>query len=74
MSSDAEYDVVNKPQHYVQAGRKFEPIDVIEDWRLGYHLGNVVKYISRWEIKGGVESLKKARFYLDRFIKAHESS
>ena len=60
-------DNVNHPAHYT-AG-KFEVIDVIEDWKLGFHLGNAVKYIARAEHKGSpIEDLKKARWYLDRLI------
>lgn len=32
---------------YYKKGRKYEPIDVINDWELGFNLGNAVKYISR---------------------------
>lgn len=39
-------DIIERPAHYVE-GRKFEPIEVIEDWKLDYHLGNALKYISR---------------------------
>lgn len=60
-------DIVNKPPHYNFG--KFEVIDVIEDWGLGYHLGNVVKYVARAEHKGKMlEDLKKARYYLNRHI------
>lgn len=62
-------DIVNHPPHYTFG--KFEVIDVIEDWKLPYHLGNVVKYIARAGRKDPgkeLEDLKKARFYLDRFI------
>ena len=38
-------DTVNHPQHY-NVG-KHEVIDVIEDWGLGFHLGNALKYIAR---------------------------
>lgn len=51
-----------------------EPIDVIEGWKLGFHLGNAVKYIARWQDKGGLEDLKKARWYLDRFIDRSEKA
>jgi hypothetical protein len=34
----------------------------------GYIWGNVIKYIARWEDKGGVEDLKKAHHYLDKLI------
>lgn len=39
-------DKIDHPAHYC-AGRKYEPIDVIEDWNLDFCLGNAVKYISR---------------------------
>jgi hypothetical protein len=38
---------------------------------LGYLEGNVVKYVSRWKDKGGVEDLKKARHYLDKLIEVN---
>jgi hypothetical protein len=60
-------DLVNQPPHY-RAGDTYETIRVIEAWNLGFNLGNAVKYISRWQSKGGVEDLKKARWYLDREI------
>ncbi len=40
--------------------------------KLGYCEGNVVKYISRYNLKAGVEDLKKAREYIDILIKAQE--
>ena len=35
---------------------------------LGYIEGCVVKYVSRWRSKGGLEDLRKARHYLDLLI------
>ena len=65
-------DPVNHPSHYV-SGRKYEPIEVIEDWELGFCLGNAVKYISRAGRKNDtLEDLKKARWYLDREISKME--
>ncbi len=61
---------INHPHHYSN-GRKIEPIAAIDDWGLGFCLGNVVKYISRAGRKNGVdpvEDLKKARWYLDHEI------
>jgi len=46
---------------------------IIEDFKLGFCLGNVIKYVLRAENKNGVECLKKARWYLDRKIKALEA-
>jgi len=61
------YDNVNRPKHYNHGN--IQPIDVIEDWELPYHLGNVIKYIARAEHKGKlIEDLKKAKWYLDRYI------
>lgn len=65
-----KHDPVDHPQHYLKGG--IETIDFIEAKNLGFHLGNVVKYITRWELKGKVEDLKKARWYLDRFIQNNE--
>lgn len=64
------HDNVNHPSHYTSG--KIEVIDFIEDQKLPYHLGNVVKYISRAGKKDPtktVEDLEKARWYLDRYIK-----
>ena len=61
-------DVINHPSHYTRG--KIEVIDFIEDQQLPYHLGNVIKYIARAGCKGDkLEDLKKARWYLDRYIK-----
>jgi hypothetical protein len=59
---------VNHPNHY--AFGKYEPIDVIEDWELGFHLGCALKYIARAGRKTvePTEDLEKARWYLARAI------
>jgi hypothetical protein len=68
------HDPINRPAHYAE-GRAFEPIDVIADWELGYHLGNVVKYVSRAGRKQNcLEDLKKARWYLSREIETLEAA
>lgn len=66
-------DMVNRPPHYTDGG--MEVIDFIEAKRLDYHLGNVVKYITRAGKKDDeLQDLKKARWYLDRAISArHEA-
>jgi hypothetical protein len=64
-----------RPDHYRQ-DRKYEPIKVIEDWKLNYNLGNAVKYIARNGRKIGedpIEGLEKAIWYLNREIaQAHQ--
>lgn len=67
MYGNIEHDAVNHPSHYTRG--KIEVIDFIEDQQLPYHLGNVIKYIARAGYKGDkLEDLKKARWYLDRYI------
>ena len=72
-SNTSIHDAVNHPAHYTDGG--IETIDFIEAKRLGYHLGNVVKYICRAGKKGtnmGMQDLQKARWYLDRAIEKNE--
>ena len=68
-------DNVNKPQYYTDS--KYQPFDVIEDWGLGFCLGNVLKYIKRaGKKKSGsltdkekeIEDLKKCIVYINRRI------
>jgi len=60
-------DMVNHPPHYKAGG--IETIDFIEAKNLGYNLGNVVKYVSRADLKGNkLEDLQKAKWYLERAI------
>ena len=62
-------DTVNHPSHYKVGG--IETIDFIEAKKLGYNLGNVVKYITRADHKGNkLEDLRKAQWYLTREIEA----
>jgi hypothetical protein len=45
-----------------------QPWDYIIANNLNYLEGNVVKYVSRWRQKGGVEDLRKAKHYLEKLI------
>lgn len=68
-------DPVNHPSHYTDG--KIEVIDFIEDKNLNFHLANAVKYISRAGKKDPskeIEDLKKARWYLDRYIQKLEEA
>jgi hypothetical protein len=70
---------IDHPAHYGGEGNPYEAIKVIEAWKLGFNLGNTVKYISRWDKKGfsstvHIEDLKKALWYLDREIKNMEKT
>lgn len=60
-------DPVNHPAHYKVGG--IETIDFIEAKKLGYNLGNVVKYLTRADHKGNkLQDLRKAQWYLEREI------
>lgn len=62
-------DAVHRPAHYTDG--KIEVIDFIEDKKLGFNLGNAVKYISRAGKKDPskhLEDLQKALWYLNREI------
>lgn len=74
------YDPINRPAHYA-AGRRFEVIEVIEDWaqfapdvKQGIALGAALKYLGRlWTKNDGITSsaemnLRKAQWYLDRLM------
>lgn len=62
---------VEHPNHYNQG--KYEVIDVINDWKLNFNLGNAIKYIARADYKNNaIEDLKKAVFYLNYEIKQRE--
>ena len=64
-------DNVNHPSHYTQGG--IECIEAIKasmtasEFR-GYLKGNAMKYMWRYQLKNGVEDLRKAQWYLNRLI------
>jgi hypothetical protein len=55
-----------RPRYYRQG--KIEVWDFIEDQNLGFLAGNVVKYVCRFALKGGVIDLEKAQTYLTKLI------
>lgn len=58
---------INHPKHY--KGKNFETIDIIEDFGLGFCLGNAIKYILRAGKKEDFkEDLRKAVWYINREI------
>lgn len=60
-------DMVNDPPHYKSGG--MEAVDVIEAFKLDWHLGSAAKYILRAGRKNdALEDLRKARWFLDRKI------
>lgn len=68
-------DNVNHPSHYTQGD--IECIDAIRASMCpagfgDYCKGNVIKYLFRWEHKGGLTDLKKAQVYLNWLIETAE--
>jgi len=63
--------VLPNPCHY----RKMpvEPWDFIQQNKLDFFEGNVVKYICRWKNKGGVDDLHKAITYIEKIIEGENS-
>lgn len=62
-----EPSMVNHPKHYNSG--KIEVIEALEDWKLNYHRGCVVKYVARAGKKDPtkeIEDLEKAEWYLKR--------
>ena len=51
--------------------KAIQPWDFIASNKLGYLEGNIIKYVSRWQDKGGIEDLRKARHYLDKLIEVN---
>jgi len=49
-----------------------QPVAFIHANKLGFCEGNVVKYVARWQTKGGIADLWKARHYLDLLIELTE--
>jgi len=73
---NTKHDFVNHPPHY-NAGGKVECIRAIEssmtkgEYR-AYLKGNIMKYIWRYELKGGLEDIKKANWYLQELLSTFE--
>lgn len=64
-SESDKSEMVDHPSHY--QGKKFEVIDIIEDYDLGFNLGNALKYLLRCKKKWNkAEDIKKAIWYLNR--------
>lgn len=58
-------------EHY--AKNKIQPWDYTIANDLDYFQGTIVKYITRWKDKNGVDDLVKARNFLDKYIDAVQS-
>lgn len=60
-------DKIHNPPHYTQGG--IQPLDYIISNKMTFCEGNIIKYVTRYKHKNGLEDLFKAKEYLDRLIK-----
>ena len=73
MVEQKNHDMVNHPDHYISE-TGLETIDVIEAFTFDLKgieatdRGNIIKYISRWKKKNGLQDLEKAKWYLTHLI------
>lgn len=70
-NEEAEVDMVNRPPHYTHG--QYECIDVMVDTFgkeavQNFCLLNAFKYVWRSEHKNGIEDVKKAWWYLDKYL------
>jgi hypothetical protein len=59
-------DLIKKPNHYEGFG--ISPLEYIIVNELDFIEGNIIKYVSRYQSKGGVNDLLKAQTYLEKLI------
>ena len=77
VSTPEEEEAFNAIANSLQVGgshykdKAIQPWDYIASNSLGYLEGNIVKYVSRWREKGGLEDLKKAQHYLTKLIEVN---
>lgn len=69
-STNPSFEDKINPEHYKGAIETFDYLkDKLSPEELtGFCKGNIIKYVSRESKKGGVEDLKKSRWYLDKLI------
>ena len=66
MTMANESDMISHPPHYCFS--KYEPVKVIQDWKLDFCLGNVIKYVARAgkkEDNSTINDLEKAKRYIE---------
>jgi hypothetical protein len=57
--------------HY--KNKTIQPWDYITENNMGYLEGCIIKYVSRYKEKNGIEDLKKARHFLDKLLEIEEA-
>jgi len=74
--SGVDYGFTNAHQvggnHY--QGKSIQPWDYIVSNNMGYLAGNIIKYVSRYKDKNGVEDLMKAKHYIEKLIEVESNA
>lgn len=56
--------------HY--AAKAIQPVQYIHANDIGFFEGNVIKYVTRWKDKGGLEDLRKAKHYIELLLELED--
>tara|TARA_R110000782_G_scaffold2447_5_gene9544 strand:- start:2348 stop:2554 length:207 start_codon:yes stop_codon:yes gene_type:complete len=64
-------DNIKHPNHYTKG---IEMWEYAYSQKLDFFEGNIIKYVTRWKHKNGIEDLHKAKRYLDKLINNIEKS
>ena len=62
-------DIVKHPSHYTKG---IEMWEYAYSQNLNFFEGNIIKYVTRWRHKNGIEDLLKAKQYLDKLIEKEQ--
>ncbi|HBP5690594.1 TPA: DUF3310 domain-containing protein [Pseudomonas aeruginosa] len=66
VETDSALSIQEGGAHYKD--QPIQPVQYIHANGIGYLEGNVIKYVSRWRKKNGIEDLKKAKHYIELLI------
>ena len=64
-------DNVNHPKHYTNHPSGIECIEITR--YMSFNMGNAIKYVWRADMKGGIEDLEKAKWYIEDEIKKRKA-
>ncbi len=62
-------NTIYTPAHYK---RGIETWDYTDSWGMDFLEGNIIKYVTRWRDKNGIDDLRKALMYLQRLLEREE--
>ena len=72
MKKEKAYESQIGGSHY--SNMEIQPIEFIHKNGLSFIQGNIIKYVCRYKLKGGVQDLNKAKHYIDLLIEFEEEN